>query len=173
MALPFQRVALSCLKYSILLCEWQGWIDINLKLTTKMVLVSMIEASCCLMEGRIRVHSCVRGWVGDHIFKGTCSDPIGFFSKLLRFWYHKIGSIFLIIILKFHVLIPSCSEENIKNVPILLITVVTTIQNHNLPLFELQRQFIFGSIFGWLSSSSQIVGPEVKLQYEWNQLAVW
>ena len=61
---------------------------------------------------------------------GACSDPIGLFSKLLQFWYHKNSYIFLIIILKFHAFIPCPSEEYIrihKNLPILLITVVTTI----------------------------------------------
>ena len=50
------------------------------------------------------------------------------FSKLLWFWYHKNSYIFLIIILKFHALIPFHSEENIKNVSILLIAVVSTIK---------------------------------------------
>ena len=48
------------------------------------------------------------------LLKGACSD-------------HKNSYIFLIIILKFHALIPCHLEENVKNVPILLITVVTTI----------------------------------------------
>ena len=59
------------------------------------------------------------------------------------------GTLFLIIILKFHVsFIPCRSEEIIKNVPLLLIMVVlTTINNYNRPLFELQQQFIFSPIF--------------------------
>ena len=57
--------------------------------------------------------------------KGACSDPYEFFKKLWRFWYHKISYVFLIIILKFHALIPCRSEENIKNSLILLIMMVT------------------------------------------------
>ena len=53
--------------------------------------------------------------------KGAWSFPFSFFSKLLRFWYHKNCHIFLIIILKFHALIPLRLEENCKNSPILLI----------------------------------------------------
>ena len=54
-------------------------------------------------------------------FKGAWSFLFSFFSKLLRFWYHKNCHIFLIIILKFHALIPLRLEENCKNSPILLI----------------------------------------------------
>ena len=36
-----------------------------------------------------------------------------------------------------------------ENVPILLITIVTTMKNYNHPLFELQLQFIFRSVFGY------------------------
>ena len=53
--------------------------------------------------------------------KGAWSFLFSFFSKLLRFWYHKNRHIFLIIILKFHALIPLRLEENCKNSPILLI----------------------------------------------------
>ena len=67
-------------------------------------------------------------WGTFPLFKGACSDRIEFFSKLLRFWYRKKSYIFLMIILKFHVLIPYRSEENMKNVPNLLIMVVTTIK---------------------------------------------
>ena len=63
------------------------------------------------------------------VIKRARADPIGFFSKLLRFWCHKNCYIFLIIILKFHAVIPCRSEEIIKNVPILSIMVVTTINN--------------------------------------------
>ena len=55
------------------------------------------------------------------LFKGAWSFLFSFFSKLLRFWYHKNCHIFLIIILKFHTLIPLHLEENCKNSPILLI----------------------------------------------------
>ena len=75
-------------------------------------------------------------------------EPTPILLKLLRFWYHKKWYIFLIIILKFHALIACCSEEIIKNVPILFIMVVTTINNFKRPLFELQRQFIFSPLFG-------------------------
>ena len=53
--------------------------------------------------------------------KEAWSFLFSFFSKLLRFWYHKNRHIFLIIILKFHALIPLRLEENCKNSPILLI----------------------------------------------------
>ena len=97
-------------------------------------------------------------------FKGACADHVGFFSKLLRFWYHKNSYIFLIIILKFHALIPYRSEENIKNVPNLLIWWLPPYKI----IIELQRQFIFSPAIGWFSSSSWIVGSEVKHQYAWN-----
>ena len=57
----------------------------------------------------------------DYLLKGAWSFLFSFFSKLLRFWYHKNCHIFLIIILKFHALIPLRLEENCKNSPILLI----------------------------------------------------
>ena len=53
--------------------------------------------------------------------KESWSFLFSFFSKLLRFWYQKNRYIFLIIILKFHALIPLRLEENCKNSPILLI----------------------------------------------------
>ena len=52
-------------------------------------------------------------FIVTHI-KDAWSDPIGFFSKLLPFSYHKNSYIFLVIILKFHAIIPSHSEEKIK-----------------------------------------------------------
>ena len=55
------------------------------------------------------------------LVKGAWSFLFSFFSKLLRFWYHKNCHIFLIIILKFHALIPLRLEENCKNTPILMI----------------------------------------------------
>ena len=85
------------------------------------------------------------------------------FQIYCDFWYHKNSYIFLIIILKFHALIPCCSEENIKNLPNLLIMEVTTIYDYNCPLFEFQRQFIF-LFFWWLSLSSRLIDSKVKLQ---------
>ena len=57
------------------------------------------------------------------ILKKSSPIPLDF-SMFLWFWYHKNSYIFLIIILKSHALIPYRLEENIKNVPILVITVV-------------------------------------------------
>ena len=50
------------------------------------------------------------------------------FFKVIVISYHKNSYIFLIIILKFHALIPCRLEANIENVPILLIAVVATIK---------------------------------------------
>ena len=58
--------------------------------------------------------------------KNAYADPIGFFQSCCDFG----------------------SEEIIKNVPILFIMVLTTINNYNRPLLELQRQFIFCPVFG-------------------------
>ena len=69
--------------------------------------------------------------------KGAYSDPVGFFFKVIAILVsYKNCYIFLIIILKFHTIIPCRSGEIIKNVPILLIMVVTTINNYNRPLLE-------------------------------------
>ena len=62
------------------------------------------------------------------------SHLISLFSKSLQFWYHKNRHIFLIIILKFHALIPLRLEENFKNSPILLIWWLPPIINHLLSL---------------------------------------
>ena len=70
-------------------------------------------------------------------FKGASSHffPPFFFSKSLRFWYHKNCHIFLIIILKFHALIPLRLEENCKNSPILLTWWLPPVNNHVLASF--------------------------------------
>ena len=82
-------------------------------------------------------------------FKEPALIQLDFFQSYCDFGtIRMVLFIFLIIILKFHALIPCRSEENIKNMTILLILVLTTINNYNHPLFELQRQFIFSPVIG-------------------------
>ena len=72
---------------------------------------------------------------------------LDFFQSYCDFGIIRIVIFFLIIILKFHVIIACRSGEIIKNMLVLFIMVVTTINNYNHPLFELQRQFIFSPVF--------------------------
>ena len=58
--------------------------------------------------------------------KGASSDSFGYFSyKVMPYLEQQELSISLIIILKFHAFIPCCAEDNIKNMPILLILMMT------------------------------------------------
>ena len=85
-------------------------------------------------------------WTHSTPLTGAYSDPSGFFSKLLRF----LVSQELLYFSDHHSEISrrySMSfRRNIKNVPVLLIMVVTTINNNY--LFDLQWQFIFSPVFG-------------------------
>ena len=71
------------------------------------------------------------GWKGQILVKEPAPILLDFFQIYCDFGSIRIVIIFLIIILKCHALIPCLLEENIKNVPILLITVV---YNHYIKL---------------------------------------
>ena len=69
---------------------------------------------------------------GTHnlLFKWHAPIFLFFTSESLQFWYHKNCHTFLIIILKFHALIPLRLEENCKNSPILLTWWLPAVNNH-------------------------------------------
>ena len=96
---------------------WMGWgFAYKIFLARQRTHINMHYRPICINFANILIDT----------IKGAWSFLFSFFSKLLRFWYQKNRHIFLIIILKFHALIPLRLEENCKNSPILLIWVVTT-----------------------------------------------
>ena len=90
------------------------------------VVACMLRNDCVLRSAK-----CVYGnfciMQIERVFKKAYSYFFfGFFSKSLRFWYHKNRHIFLIIILKFHVLIPLRLEGKLQKLTDFIDLVVTT-----------------------------------------------
>ena len=85
----------------------------------------------------LRKRNITSDWIGllCRLLKRHTPIFLDFFSKSLRFWYHKNRHIFVIIILKFHALIPLHLEENCKNSPILLTWWLPQVKNHVLAGF--------------------------------------
>ena len=101
-------------------------VDLNFFASKEAYLIVRLLEKITVKKAEAKVVKCAKNksWVPTNpplSLKGAWSFLFSFFSKLLRFWYHKNCHIFLIIILKFHALIPLRLEENCKNSPILLI----------------------------------------------------
>ena len=78
-----------------------------------------------------------RKWI-----KGACANPIGFFQIYCNFGIIRIDKFFWSSFWNFTPSFLVIRKKSSKR-SFLFIMVVTTINNYNRPLFELQRQFIF------------------------------
>ena len=63
---------------------WSPWICIRQLLNTYKLYVWEAFFSSLVITCKYIVYS-----ITEIIFKGACSEVLNFFSKLLRFWYHK------------------------------------------------------------------------------------